>query len=674
MFTLFDPTKTIHSSKEKSELKEQSDQFFLTIQDQTNKIKKAKDKEIVVFLGKTGVGKSTAINYLLGCKMQKEKVPGKKFGISVVGHNEIARIGHSLIRSETLNAELHESSDRSGLIFCDTGGFMDSRGAGIDIVNGITISMMLNSATQVKIILCIEYSELMHGRGSSVVETLTQAAAFYDYDNHPNSMMFLITKAYEEGEVLNTRLVRKDILLLAADAKGPHKFLFERMARNEAVNVHVCDPLASDELRNDLLEGIYQLDSVPTKNKPFSVTYSSSTYVQLTNFLTPIAQIGIHLYSNFLESYNKLLILEARAIEQRKQYDIYRGLEGEVSAIIDKIASLENTIASQQGNISNLSSRIKLLTEKAVSEQSTSHQVQKRIDNLNSHSEIMLWSDSINKSSCSRRVPYTYTETETTYKDIYRNAYAQTYWGQLVLVGKMKVGELPVETKVQKMGYKDEPDTLPSKEFSYSGSLISRVSKSPSYSSNWVNEYQSSNSYTVTYRPNQGESANASVVIYGQYRDTSEGRARLSNERQQLIAADERCRQFTQERVSCEQTLEKLKIEVEKNNRILLRLREIKHELQNKYDEVQRGVTDVESEKIKNINFRKEIAFEYDRLNFLYCFLELSQDTVLLKKDDIKQFIALSVQFETVNPQKTPDLIDVVLTEEASQKKLTLRV
>jgi energy-coupling factor transporter ATP-binding protein EcfA2 len=677
MFTLFQQPNTSGSSNQDREIKikEQTDQFFLAIQNSTDKTKKAKDKEIVVFLGKTGVGKSTAINYLLGCKMQREKIEGKRFGIGVVGKNEIAKIGHSSIISETLNAELYESVDGSGLIFCDTGGFMDSRGAEMDIINAITISMTLNSAVGVKIILCIEYAELMSSRGALVIETLRQIDALYNYHKHPNSIIFLITKAYAEGEVLTTRFVREDILLLAKEANDSNKVFFDRMAKNKGANVHVCDPLGSEKLRSDLLGAIYQLDSIPTEDRPFTVTYSPSAYQQLTYLLTTIAQSGIQLYTNLQESCDRLLTLQTRAKELRQQYDICLEREGEVKAITDKITSLGNTIASQQSNLPTLSSKIKSLTEKAVFEQSNAYQIQRRIDSLQSQPEVTLWSDSFNRSAISRRVPYTYTETETTYKEIYRDLYAQTYWGQLMPVGRVKVGELPFDTKVQKTGYRDESDTLPSKEFSYSGSLISRVSKSPSYSSNWVNEYQSSYSYTVTYRPNKGESASASVTVYGQYQYTAEGSSRISNERQQFNTAEQRCRQFTEERFSSEKTLATLQNEIEKNNRTLARLCESKIELQDKYVEMEAWTAACETENTKNIGFQKDILWEYERLNFLNRFLTLSQDTLLLRNEVIQQFIQLSVQYEKTNTRIIPGheiSSNIAQVEETFQKKLVL--
>ena len=40
-------------------------------------INKIKDQDIVLFFGGTGSGKSTTIQYLTGCEMQKVEVPNK---------------------------------------------------------------------------------------------------------------------------------------------------------------------------------------------------------------------------------------------------------------------------------------------------------------------------------------------------------------------------------------------------------------------------------------------------------------------------------------------------------------------------------------------------------------------------------------------------------------------
>ena len=57
----------------------------------------ARDKEAVIFIGNTGAGKSTTINYLLGCEM--ESISKKEAGLKGIGRYVRTRVASAHVCS-----------------------------------------------------------------------------------------------------------------------------------------------------------------------------------------------------------------------------------------------------------------------------------------------------------------------------------------------------------------------------------------------------------------------------------------------------------------------------------------------------------------------------------------------------------------------------------------------
>jgi energy-coupling factor transporter ATP-binding protein EcfA2 len=105
----------------------------------------------VIFVGNTGSGKSTLVNYLNGC--QFECVTREEAGLqgrpeeeayrikadSVV--REIMPIGHSNASKTTMPDVTR--SDTGGLTFVDCPGFLDNRGFVINVANAINIRQVV---------------------------------------------------------------------------------------------------------------------------------------------------------------------------------------------------------------------------------------------------------------------------------------------------------------------------------------------------------------------------------------------------------------------------------------------------------------------------------------------------------------------------------------------------
>ena len=137
--------------------------------------KAASGKEIIIFLGNTGAGKSTTVNYLAGCKLEKIK----KAAIGIKGSGVIVRvkadsaipemmpIGHE----KTSKTFLPDIQSDSTFTYCDCPGFLDTRGSEINIANAVNIRTAIQQAKGLKVLTLINYHSLQAEKGRGLQET-----------------------------------------------------------------------------------------------------------------------------------------------------------------------------------------------------------------------------------------------------------------------------------------------------------------------------------------------------------------------------------------------------------------------------------------------------------------------------------------------------------------------
>jgi hypothetical protein len=181
----------------------------------------ANDKEVTLVLGNTGVGKSTFLNCLMGCEMKLVKPSELNIAglqpICIVAPGstcaEITSIGHDGL-SKTFMPQIVTDPAYVHRAYCDCPGFLDNRGAEINIVNTINISGVLQQARSVKAVFLVEYSDLTSGRRNlmrAIEGACLQMFGSVDkLSRYQDAVLLGITKAlsYEEDEPLTRDIVR----------------------------------------------------------------------------------------------------------------------------------------------------------------------------------------------------------------------------------------------------------------------------------------------------------------------------------------------------------------------------------------------------------------------------------------------------------------------------------
>lgn len=158
--------------------------FNYLLEEGEKEAKKAVGKDIILVFGDTGAGKSTLINFLNGCKMQKRE-DGKIEVAPDSPIKEIAEIGHGttsctyLPEKYSIKVQLDNGQVVEHVIF-DTPGITDNRGPEVALAAAITANKIINNAKSVKFVLVIEYG-MLSTKAKGWKETVTSLKERFDY-------------------------------------------------------------------------------------------------------------------------------------------------------------------------------------------------------------------------------------------------------------------------------------------------------------------------------------------------------------------------------------------------------------------------------------------------------------------------------------------------------------
>ncbi|CAF4090243.1 unnamed protein product, partial [Rotaria sordida] len=130
-----------------------------------------KDKNVVLFLGETGSGKSTTIHFLAGSKMKKTKMEGLNHiapdlssirdpNLRDIASTPFAESVTRYIMPVTVNFEDVGAYTSGSIVLCDSPGFEDTGGPEVDIANGIGIVRAIKSCKSVKPVILISYMSI----------------------------------------------------------------------------------------------------------------------------------------------------------------------------------------------------------------------------------------------------------------------------------------------------------------------------------------------------------------------------------------------------------------------------------------------------------------------------------------------------------------------------------
>ncbi len=154
-----------------------------------------RNKEGILFLGVTGTGKSTAINYLKGCNYEKARDPdtNKKMMLLKPGQTVFVEEGHGY-SAETFYPEGVAWRDR--VVFCDMPGFNGNRTTEQNICEGYLRQQAVRALSTVRAaVICFPWNSA-EARALDIESLMATTQALFKEPNKVTpSLFFLITKA-----------------------------------------------------------------------------------------------------------------------------------------------------------------------------------------------------------------------------------------------------------------------------------------------------------------------------------------------------------------------------------------------------------------------------------------------------------------------------------------------
>ncbi|MDQ2993360.1 MAG: hypothetical protein M3R00_00200 [Pseudomonadota bacterium] len=264
-----------------------------------------KGKEVVVFFGPTGSGKSASIDFLMGIKLNLVKNAKGKWVVDVDPSERqkvIAEIGNYLA-SQTFAPGIFTDGINT---FGDLPGSLGNRGVNTSIAEAISTKMLFDNIDKAKIVLCVSYTSFDDARGNTLRDTVMKFATLLpSYTEHPESILFVVTRAKDAvtNEPLTSKEIQQQLKEFAASTKiAEEKKMFQFLSRDEQ-HIKICNKIwdvgpAETAIRQDILSTLKAMPWIANTKGITNVPYSNKDKLELTMKFNNIASAGDRLIAN----------------------------------------------------------------------------------------------------------------------------------------------------------------------------------------------------------------------------------------------------------------------------------------------------------------------------------------------------------------------------------------
>ncbi|MCC0653480.1 GTPase [Clostridioides sp. ES-S-0001-03] len=271
-----------------------------------------KEKSILLFLGASGVGKSTCINYLKGCDME-EKTDAETGQVYITAKDSAVDIGNG-VYSKTLCPEVVDIENKA-FSLCDCPGFFDNRGAEYMIAGAMLVRETISASLKVKgIVVILDYQSLLDSRHTLLIDTAKNLKdMFNEYTQYKENFFFIINKIPKplSGNVTKEK-VRNILKKVKEDLDSQEKYYegykelvyLLNVVLADNVSIELCNPL--DTKPENLLR---ELEKLPTtfKKTDMGLMLTASCKIEIQKAVDTTYKELEKLLAPYIESVKKAL-------------------------------------------------------------------------------------------------------------------------------------------------------------------------------------------------------------------------------------------------------------------------------------------------------------------------------------------------------------------------------
>ncbi|MDI7816389.1 ATP-binding protein [Clostridioides difficile] len=321
------------------------DEITLLLDEGKVAINKAQGQNLILVLGGTGCGKSTAINYLAGCVMKE--VEDEDTGTSYIEClDPVAEIGSGAV-SQTLYpniVDMRKPVEGMNAKLCDTAGFSDNRGVAHDISAAVSLGEVFkNSASICAVIVLIPEADILDSRLTKVLDLFQQLNMCLHKDNFKGSITFFISKSFlgrTEKQLYNIIRKKYEQLCESSESNIDEKaWLFEELLKDNGKNIHLCKPLVAEE-RETLLKQALELNEVKDKTSAFQYPISSDARLVLDTLIKEIQSSIVSSLEDYVKAYTEDFINVIERITMIREISTYDRVVGTFKNWLENTSSL----------------------------------------------------------------------------------------------------------------------------------------------------------------------------------------------------------------------------------------------------------------------------------------------------------------------------------------------
>ncbi|EAR88867.2 helicase carboxy-terminal domain protein (macronuclear) [Tetrahymena thermophila SB210] len=332
-------------------------------------------QDIIIFLGVTGVGKSTTIHFLAGSEMAEQKIQIQEG----VFNNQIVpvkiknktlqkiKVGFSAATSETrfitpVNIKFKDLNMASSdsIILCDSPGFDDISGPEVDIANGLGIVKVIKKCRSVRPIILLSF-EGQGDIGQGIKQLAHILIGFVDnIQDKLSSLSYLFSK-YPKDYNINSELINiKNIIDQITEEKSDEAFviLIDDMIEKTKKSRNIIDPLKGNP--TEILNNLMKQEGIQDPSQVFKFSITNNSYSAITNYIFKTKQIIISALS-------------------RSEYELINFKLDELKFLID-ILNLESTKKVYEDCVNYIQEAVKKDYENVTEQLNQQIQNNKKLD------------------------------------------------------------------------------------------------------------------------------------------------------------------------------------------------------------------------------------------------------------------------------------------------------